>query len=85
MPAHDPPLAFPVRGVPGGWRDVWDDLDDSAALRARAEDAEQRQGRQVERLGAVWRASILAETPASSAGTHASAVVAPSRRGVLGS
>ncbi len=25
MAKHDPPLAFPVRGVAGGWRDVWDD------------------------------------------------------------
>jgi hypothetical protein len=27
---------FPVRGVPGGWRDVWDDPDDAAELRERA-------------------------------------------------
>jgi hypothetical protein len=37
MPRNDPPLRFPVRGVPGGWRDWWDDPDDSAEFRARAE------------------------------------------------
>lgn len=30
-----------VRGVPGGYPDSWDDPDDSAELRARAEVAEQ--------------------------------------------
>jgi hypothetical protein len=33
-------VPFPVRGVPGGWRDVWDDPDDAAALRSRVEAAE---------------------------------------------
>ena len=28
---------FPTRGVPGGWRDVWDEPDDSVDLRATAE------------------------------------------------
>jgi hypothetical protein len=27
---------------PGGWRDLWDDPDDSAELRARAEAIERR-------------------------------------------
>ena len=27
---------FPVRGVSGGWRDVWDDPNDHAQLRAEA-------------------------------------------------
>jgi len=29
MPASDPPLSFPVRGVPRGWRDWWNDQDDT--------------------------------------------------------
>jgi hypothetical protein len=28
---------FPTRGGAGGWRDCWDDPDDHAQLRARAE------------------------------------------------
>jgi hypothetical protein len=30
-PGDDVP--FPVRGTPGGYRDIWDDPDDVAALR----------------------------------------------------
>jgi hypothetical protein len=30
-------ILFPVRGTPGGWRDVWDDPYDSAELRAQVE------------------------------------------------
>jgi hypothetical protein len=55
---------FPVRGVPGGWRDCWDDPDDSAQLRAQAERQERRQIARVEVLGVAWRAQIAAETPA---------------------
>ena len=29
-------IPFPIRGVAGGWRDVWDDPDDSAQLRRQA-------------------------------------------------
>ena len=39
---RNPPLELPVRAVPGGWRDVWDDPDDHAELRAQAEAAERR-------------------------------------------
>ena len=38
----DPPASFRVRGVPGGWRDWWDQPDDSVQLRARAEVANRR-------------------------------------------
>jgi hypothetical protein len=41
-PKNDPPLTFPVRGVPGGYRDIWDDPNDGAQLRARAEATDQR-------------------------------------------
>jgi hypothetical protein len=41
--------------VTGGWRDPWDDPDDSAELRTQAEAAERRQLARAERLGAVWR------------------------------
>jgi hypothetical protein len=64
VPRNDPALSFPVRGVPGGWRDCWDDPDDHAQLRARAETAERRQTRRAALLGAAWRAQIAAETPA---------------------
>jgi hypothetical protein len=53
-----------VRGVPGDWRDLWDDPDDSAELRAKAEAAERPQTARVQRLGRSWRAWIAAETSA---------------------
>lgn len=33
---------FPVRGTPGGWRDPWDDPDDTGELRERARLEDQR-------------------------------------------
>jgi hypothetical protein len=41
MPLNDPPLASPVRGTPGGWRDPWE-IDDAAEMRAELEEAERR-------------------------------------------
>jgi hypothetical protein len=61
MPKNDPALSFPVRGVAGGWRDCWDDPDDSAELRAHAEASERRQLRLAEVLGAVWQGEIEVE------------------------
>ena len=61
MPKNDPPLSFPVCGVPGGWRDVWDDPDDHAQLLARAEAAERRQLARAEVLSVVWQREIRAE------------------------
>src|SRR5215213_4666205 len=61
MPKNDPPVSVPVRGTPGGWRDSWDDPDDHAALRARAEAAECRQLRRAEVLGVEWQHEIRAE------------------------
>src|SRR6187200_1976774 len=52
---------FPTRGVPGGWRDLWDDPDDSAELRARGETTERRQDREAARLGVVWQGEIAGE------------------------
>ncbi len=58
MPAnHANRVPFPVRGVPGGWRDPWDD-DDTAMVRARAEDAERRFARDAERIGRQWREEL---------------------------
>jgi hypothetical protein len=57
-------IPFPVRGVAGGWRDPWDEPDDSARLRARAEASERRQLRRAEVLGVAWRAQIAAEKAA---------------------
>jgi hypothetical protein len=53
---------FPIRGVAGGWRDLWGDPDDHAELRVKAEATERRQLRRAAVLGAVWRAQIAAET-----------------------
>ena len=61
MPANDPPLRFPVRGVAGGWRDCWDDPDDSAELRTRGEATERRQRMRAEVLGVVWQHEIRTE------------------------
>jgi hypothetical protein len=38
---RDPQKAvpFPVRGTPGGYRDIWDDPDDAAETRERLENA----------------------------------------------
>ena len=56
MPRSDR-SSFPVRGVPGGWRDPWDQADDDDAIRRRnaAFDAV------VQRVGAIWQAEIAAE------------------------
>lgn len=61
-----PPLEFPIRGIPGGHRDWWDDSDDHAELRARGEATEHRQMRLAEVLGVAWRAQIADETPVRS-------------------
>ena len=42
MPAHDPPPDFPVRGTPGGYRDIWDDPDDAAQVRDQLDAAERQ-------------------------------------------
>jgi hypothetical protein len=40
-PITEPEVPFPVRGTPGGWKDVWDH-DDGVQLRRELEDAERR-------------------------------------------
>jgi hypothetical protein len=55
---------FPIRGVAGGWRDVWEEPEDHAQLWARAKAAERRQVHRAEVLGGAWRAQIVAETSA---------------------
>jgi hypothetical protein len=49
------------RGGVGGWRDPWDEPDDSAQLRAQVEAAERRLMDQADGLGQGWRAEILEE------------------------
>jgi hypothetical protein len=51
----------PVRGVPGGWRDWWDDPDDSAELRAIGEAAERRLEARVATMAPAWQQEIVAE------------------------
>ncbi len=61
MAKPHPPLAFPVRGVPGGYVDFWqrDELAEEAALRAAAETAERRLMAAAKRIGRRWRAEIV--------------------------
>jgi hypothetical protein len=49
---------FPVRAVPGGWREWWDDPDDHAELRASAEATERRHPARAEYLGVVWHQEL---------------------------
>jgi hypothetical protein len=56
-----PKPAFPARGVPGGWRDWWDEPLDHAALRVEAEAAERRLLSAALVLGAAWQGEIRAE------------------------
>lgn len=59
---------FPIRGVPGGWRDWWDDPDDSAQLRAQAEADERRQVATAVRIGQRWQREVARESPATGSG-----------------
>jgi hypothetical protein len=56
-----PPLAFPVRGVRGGWRDWQDGPDDHAALRTQAELAERQCLARMQVISRRWQDEILAE------------------------
>jgi hypothetical protein len=53
--------AFPTRGTPTGWRDWWDDPDDSAELRAHAEAAEHEIEARVATMAPAWQQEIVAE------------------------
>src|SRR3954471_21534659 len=46
---------FPVRGTRGGWRDIWDNPDDTADSRAEVETLERHILAQVARIGRDWR------------------------------
>jgi hypothetical protein len=52
---------FPTRGVPGGWRDRWDDPDDSAELRAQAEAAGDRLATRALWIGLTLRQELGSE------------------------
>lgn len=51
--------AWPVRGTPGGWRDIWEgeDVDLAAAERAR------RFAEETARVAQAWRAQPKPTTP----------------------
>jgi hypothetical protein len=51
-------VPFPVRGTPSGWRDVWDDPDDSAELRAKVEATEAHLLARVAITGRRWQQEI---------------------------
>src|SRR5687768_3366078 len=53
--------------VPGGWRDWWDDPNDQAEQRARAENAERKHMTRAAVLGQVWRAE---PTPGRNSGVR---------------
>jgi hypothetical protein len=55
------PLKFPTRGVAGGWRDWWDDPDDSTQLRTQAAAVEQRLEATAVRIGRRWQREIARE------------------------
>jgi hypothetical protein len=48
-------VPFPVRGIAGGWRDWWDEPDDSAVLRSRVEAAEAHLLARVAITGRRWQ------------------------------
>ena len=71
MPAnlrHERDLPFPVRGVPGGWRDCWNDPDDSADLRACGEAIEHLTLARALWLGALLRQEIEQKSSDAGAG-----------------
>jgi hypothetical protein len=51
---------FPIRGVPGGWRDPWD-IDDSAELRAMGEAAERDLEARVATIAPAWQREVERE------------------------
>jgi hypothetical protein len=62
VPANAPTqMPFPIRGVPGGWADPWDEPIDDARLREQAEAAERQQLMPAEILGVVWQREIREE------------------------
>jgi hypothetical protein len=69
MVKRNPTLVFPVRGVPGGWRDEWSGPDDVAIVRAQFgtwEDARRRRA-------AAWGPPTAASAPDATAAASTSA------------
>jgi hypothetical protein len=58
-PGDDVP--FPVRGTPGGYRDVWDDPDDAVAMRQQLEDAARLSLERAQAIGKRLRQSLTAD------------------------
>jgi hypothetical protein len=54
-------IAFPTRGVAGGWRDWWDDPDDSAELRAKVAASEAHLLARVAITGQRWQREMQQE------------------------
>ena len=65
MVRRNPALAFPVRGVPGGWRDEWSGPDDVAIVRTQL--ATWDAGRM--RRAAAWGSPTAASAPDATAAT----------------
>jgi hypothetical protein len=64
MPASGRPgddVPFPVRGTPGGYRDVWDDPNDAAAMRQQLEDAARRSLERAQALGQWLRQPLTTD------------------------
>jgi hypothetical protein len=77
-----------VRGTPGGYRDVWDDPDDAAAIRQQLEDAAQLNEERAKQLGAqVPQPRTAGEDPVRSDGSgqgNAAVIRGGDRRGAPG-
>jgi hypothetical protein len=65
MPTKQAP-AWPVRGTPGGWRDIWDDPDAVAA----AQDQAARGAAVTERFAEEWRAASAARAARPAVGAN---------------
>ena len=58
---HQKDVPFPVRGTPGGYRDIWDDPDDAGATRERLENAAQLNEERAQAISAQMRQSPTAD------------------------
>jgi hypothetical protein len=62
VPAHTAaPVPFPVRGVPGGWRDPWDGPEETDQIRAETEAFERQVVAHIAIIGRERRREVAAE------------------------